>query len=300
MRILVTGACGKLGRAVRQAGAREHTFVLLDVVEAVEAEGGLRGSVADRETVKRAAEGCDAIIHTAAMHGLFKGKATNQQFLETNVIGAENLFEAALLHGIKRIVLSSTLEVIIGEQCDAYGTAIIDEDTPPRPDWIYPVTKLQAEILGSYYAREHGLEVVSLRYGNILPWTVEKMAFELLARGLHTDEYARANLLAVTVPGLTDHVFHCAAETPLRRPDILAAMKNPWPVLDRYWPGSSETLQSHGLTPAPKYFFPVTRIDKARQILGWRPQITFADYLRLLGWNGLPAFSVGEARNLTQ
>lgn len=286
MRMLVTGASGKLGRAVRELGAAEHTFSLMDVADGIEAEGGLRASVTDRDAVLRAAEGCDVIIHTAAMHGRFKGKATNQQFIETNVIGAENLFEAALKHGIRRLVMSSTLEVIYGDNCVAWGTAITDEDTPPRPDWIYPVTKLQVEIMGSHYARNHGLEVVNLRYANILPWPVEKVAFQYLARGLSTDEYARGNLLAATVPGLTDHVLHMAPQSPLQAVDILPAMADPWPTLDKYWPGSAALLKEKGLAPQPLHFYPVTRIDRARQILGWQPRKTFADYLRLLGWQG--------------
>lgn len=294
MKILLTGACGNLGGAVREVGAGEHEFVLLDVTEQVEADGGTRGSVTDVALLRRLAEGCDAIIHTAAMHGGFRDKATNQQFIETNVVGAENIFEAAITCGVKRIVMSSSLEVIYGNSWDAHGAAIIDENTPPRPDWIYPVTKRQVEVLSSYYAQEHGLEVINLRYSNICNSALRKMGNQLLARGAHNTDHARANILAATTAGLTDHIIHCGPATPINGRDISAALKDPWTVVEQYWPGCSDCLRAVDFKMMSRHFWPVTRIERARQLLGWEPRITFTDYLREIGWTGEPTFQQAQ------
>ena len=104
MRILITGACGCLGRAVRRVAGPEHRFVLMDVVEQVERDGGIRASVTDEQAVRRAVVGCDAIIHTAAMHGGHRDTATKAQYIATNVIGAENLFDAAVKEGVASIM----------------------------------------------------------------------------------------------------------------------------------------------------------------------------------------------------
>lgn len=61
MRILLTGACGKLGMAVRKVGATDHQFVLMDVAEHVTAEGGVRASVTNVDAVRQAIQGCDAV-----------------------------------------------------------------------------------------------------------------------------------------------------------------------------------------------------------------------------------------------
>lgn len=80
--------------------------------------------------------------------------------------------------------------------------------------------------------------------------------------------------------------FNPAADSPLTRTDVKQGMMDPWPVLEKYWPGSADLLKSKDIAPKPRHFFPVVRIDQARQLLGWKPQITFTDYLRHLGWAG--------------
>ena len=284
MKILLTGACGCLGRAVRAAAGGKHEFVLLDQSPDVERAGGLRGSVTDADLVRRAAEGCDAIIHTAAMHGGTRGRESNAEFIKTNVVGAENLFDAALRAGAKRLAMASSMEVLVGGDWLCFGTAELDETFLPRPDWIYPVTKYQVEILGHFYARYHGLEVVQLRYMAFddTPW--EKLGLGLLSRNVSAADVGRATLSAATKPGLRDEVLNIGPDTPLTQRDINDAMTDPAKVLERYWPGSMAMLAKHGITPSFANFWPVTRIDRAKRVLDWQPQDTIEKYLHHLGW----------------
>ncbi len=290
MKILLTGACGLLGRAVRHCCNGAHELVLLDTAGAVVQAGGAQTSVTDIEAVLDVARGCEAIIHTAAMHGAFYGKASNAEFLRVNVLGAENIFQAALRHGIRRLVLSSTLEVLCGRDWAAYGTAVLDEALPPRPDWIYPVSKLMVEELSRFYAVHHGLEVVNLRYCGLHDKPLEELGFGLLARNLPATDAAHANLLAATRPGLRNEVFNIAPDTPLTQQDSNDAVqgKDLWAILQRHWPGCGEILRARGLEPKPRFFWPVSRIDKAQLILDWQPEATFETFLRSLGWSGAP------------
>jgi nucleoside-diphosphate-sugar epimerase len=284
MRILITGAAGNLGRAVREQAKGEHDLVLFDQSEKIVADGGIRGQMTDRQAVHRAAQGCDAIIHTAAMHGAYRGKASNAQFIETNVLGTEYLFEAALKHGIKRLAIASSMEVMIGVDWGAYGTAVLDETLPPRPDWIYPVTKRQIEVLGSLYARHHGLEVVQLRYMAFGNAEAEALGLNLLARVISAEDVGQATLLAATKPGLKDEILHIGPDTPLTQRDVNEALEDPSAVLERLWPGCLPYLQKQGQVPKPDHFWPVTRIDLAKKTLGWAPRNTFETYLQSLGW----------------
>ena len=285
MRILLTGGCGMLGRSIRRVGAGDHEFVVFDVAEEAAAEGGVCGSITDEAAVYGAAEGCDAIIHTAAMHGTSLGTQSNAEFIRTNVIGAEHLFQAALKFDIRRLVMSSTLEVLCGRDWQAYGTAVYDEALPPRPDWIYPLTKVQVEQLGSFYAREYGLEVAQLRYSYVQDEPLEVLGMHLLARNVMATDAARANLLAATVAGLREEVFLIACDTPLTQRDVNDARVDPWVVLERHWPGCRPVLEQHGRTPRYEHFWPVSRIDKAKLMLGWQPESRFDNYLRHLGWS---------------
>lgn len=285
MKILITGAAGRLGTAIRQLARNEHDLVLLDQSDKITADGGIRADMADRDAVDRAVRGCDAIIHTAAMHGSSHGKRSNADFIRTNLLGAEYLFDAAIRHGVKRLAIASTMEILVGIDWAASGTAVIDESHPPRPDWIYPVTKRQIEILGSFYARHHGLEVVQLRYMCFGDQEDHNLGFGLLAHTVSTTDAARATLLAATVPGLKDEILHIGPDTPLIQKDVNEALKNPAAILERYWPGCAPFLEKQGLTPRPEHFWPVTRIDRAKRTLGWRPAITFESFLLSLGWN---------------
>ena len=285
MRILLTGACGVVGRAILRAAGDVHDFVCVDISPRIdEIAGGIRACVSDFDAMRQAAEGCDAIIHTAAMHGAFKGKASNKQFIDINITGSDNLFQAALANGIKRLVVSSTLEVLCGQNWLASGRTIYTDDSPPRPDWIYPITKHMVEEMGHAYARSAGLEIVQLRYAWVRHCGIRKIGLSILSRSVADSDVAEANLLSATKPGLTDHVFNICPEAPLTQADIDLAHTDPWAVLEKYWPGSSEVLQLHGVEPRTEDFWPITRIDSAKQVLGWQPQVTIETYLRTLGW----------------
>jgi nucleoside-diphosphate-sugar epimerase len=285
VKILLTGACGVLGRGVRRVAGDAHRFVLFDQAPEVEqADGGIRATITDRDAIRRAAEGCDAIIHLAAMHGAFFGKTSDAEFITTNVVGAAHLFEAAMQFQIPRVVMASTMEVLIGRNWGGYGTTVLDETLPPRPDWIYPVTKFQVETLGHLYAQKHGLQVVQLRYMAFDDVPFEKLGLALLSRYLSVEDAARATLLAATKSGLRDDVFHIGPDTPFVQSDLNDAMHDPGMVLERYWPGCGEVLRRANLVPEFSHFWPVTRTEHAWRVLGWQPQDTFEKFLHQLGW----------------
>ena len=108
----------------------------------------------------------------------------------------------------------------------------------------------------------------------------------LLARFVVPDDVARANLLAVERNESDFHVLHIGPDSPLTQADIVRAATDPLGVVDQYWPGASQALTAAGQTLSLGNFWPVTRIDRARIALGWRPQVGFADYLRSVGWDG--------------
>ncbi|MCC6423980.1 MAG: NAD(P)-dependent oxidoreductase [Phycisphaerales bacterium] len=284
MKILITGAAGRLGSAVRHVARNEHQLILLDQSESISAIGGIRADLSDRDALDRAVKGCDAIIHTAALHGAFYGKRPNADFIRANVLGSEYLFDAAIRHGVKRLAIASSMEILVGINWAASGPVVLDESRTPCPDWIYPVTKRQIEILGSFYARHHGLEVVQLRYMGFGSMDDHDIGLGLLAHTLSTLDAARATLLAATNPGLKDEILHIGPDTPLTQKDIVDALKNPNAVLERHWPGCTPFLQKQNLTPLPEQFWPVARIDRAKLVLGWKPLDTFESFLNSLGW----------------
>lgn len=280
-KFLLTGASGALGSAIREEAGDDYEIVGLDLQTGGDAHIH-QGSFTDASAVEPLLEGCDAVIHTASLHGGHRSTHTPTQYAEVNVGGLVTLLELCIKHGVRRFVFSSTMEVLIGYDWAASGMAVFDERSTPDPDWIYPATKLACEQIGLYYHRRHDIEFAALRYQG---FDVHyQPSPQLLSRYLMPRDVARANLLAATVPHLAYEIFNIGPDTPLTQHDIIAATTDPYAVVEKYWPGASAVLRAQNVALKLADFWPATRIDKAKRILGWQPQTTFETYLQSLGW----------------
>ncbi len=280
-KILLTGANGTLGRAIRAEAGDTIDFVCVDIVNGGDSSIH-RGSFTDGELMDQLMQGCDAVIHTAALHGGNRKTHTPTQYTEVNVGGQVTLLELCVKHGVKRFVFSSTMEVHVGGDWLACGMGMLDEWMTPNPNWVYPMNKLLCEQVGLYYHRQHQIEFVALRYmwfDSVIP-----MNPLLLSRYIMPADVARANLLAASKPDLGYHTINIGPDSPLTQADIGKAMTDHESVVEKYWPGAVEVLKQHNIELKPNQFWPVTLIDRAWQVLGWRPVITFETYLESLGW----------------
>ncbi|MBB1061755.1 2-alkyl-3-oxoalkanoate reductase [Marilutibacter spongiae] len=113
MKILVTGGGGFLGQALcRGLRAQGHHVVSFNrgeypALDAMQVEQ-LRGDLADRDAVIAAASGCAAVFHNAAKAGAW---GSYESYHEANVIGTDNVIAACRVHGIDRLVYTSTPSV---------------------------------------------------------------------------------------------------------------------------------------------------------------------------------------------
>ena len=113
------------------------------------------------------------IIHTAANPMLTLGAQRDPYTaVELNIMGTMNVFEAARIHGIKRVVIASSNVLnhfIAGGE--GQGNAA-KEEAFPRPTTFYATTKQAVENLGLNYARWYGMEFAAMRYGAVFgPWS---------------------------------------------------------------------------------------------------------------------------------
>jgi nucleoside-diphosphate-sugar epimerase len=125
------------------------------------------GDLADKETVYRAVEGMDTVIHLAAY-------VNNGDLVETllrpNVISPYYICEAARELGVKRLVLASSVQVIEGF---GHPGRSIGVDEGLRPRNLYALTKAWGEIMGDMYAKLYKLSVIHVRIG-WLPRSLEQ------------------------------------------------------------------------------------------------------------------------------
>jgi uronate dehydrogenase len=163
-RILLTGAAGIVGTALRPILRTRHESVLLtDIVEITDLAGNERFYQADLQDLRALEKLCsevDAIIHLGGMVG---ADYRFEDVLGPNIVGTHNLFEAALRQGIRRVVYASSHHVV----GFAPRGSSLDHRTAPRPNGEYAVSKAFGEAAASYYADNFDLEILTIRIGYI-------------------------------------------------------------------------------------------------------------------------------------
>lgn len=180
-RVLVTGSEGGVGKAVcKQLSNDGHTVYRFDRLADTDLENAIAGDITNREQVLEATHGMDAIIHLAATPD---EADFLEELIEPNVRGLYNVCDAAREHGVMRLVLASSVQVVSGHRWDS----VVRIEDGPRVVNHYALTKLWAEQIGEMYARVYGLSVIAARLG----WLPRDPghAEELQASPVGTDVY---------------------------------------------------------------------------------------------------------------
>jgi uronate dehydrogenase len=179
-RVLITGAAGNIGRALRTGLSGQYSLLrLLDIAPQEPAEAGeevVTLDLNDRRASEAAMEGVDAVVHLAAI----PQEAGFDDILEGNIKTTYSVYEAARRAGVRRVVFASSHHVM---GFYARGETVGPDD-PVRPDTFYGVSKAFGEVLGRLYADKYGLEVVCLRIGGFAerPTTLRQLSMWLSPR----------------------------------------------------------------------------------------------------------------------
>ncbi|WP_254765742.1 NAD-dependent epimerase/dehydratase family protein [Salinilacihabitans rarus] len=197
--VAITGASGNVGRqAIEAFPGDEYDLTLFSHSESEDLET-TPIEITDREALVDALDGQDVLIHLAATPS---PAAEWDDLSGPNVEGVYNAFEAAVENDLERVVYASSNHAVnMGnvaspirpETTEGTPTAVRPDD-PPAPDTHYGVTKVFGEAMGSYYARRHGIEVVSLRIGWLL--SREGLREAVAERDGAGERYARAMWLS--------------------------------------------------------------------------------------------------------
>ncbi|MFB6073427.1 MAG: NAD-dependent epimerase/dehydratase family protein [Haloarculaceae archaeon] len=165
MRVLVTGAYGRVGTAILDHLDRE--FVLLDRADPPAAYDGYEshvGDVSDYEAIRPAFDGVDAVVHLAARPVV---EAPWPEILEDNVVGTANVLRAAREAGVEQVVFASSnhtqgmYELDYRPEIYEPGFGLrLDHTDPVRPDSFYGTSKAFGEHLGRQYVElyDDGIE----------------------------------------------------------------------------------------------------------------------------------------------
>lgn len=225
MRILITGAAGKVGSAVRkELSAAGHDLRLTDIkpIENPEGESFVL-DVADWPAVLNAAKGMDAVIHLAYGSVCVDDSAEDIRLnYDVNAKGTHYLLLAAEQSGVKRFIYTSTLSIFGTSKELVAGN--FDENSPPNPNFPYGLTKWMGEEACQLFAKRGKLSIVCLRlcgvtlpkeweeYRQWKPDSNKPMDRAQYGMATHVEDVAHAIHLALTVPNVRYEVLHVASD----------------------------------------------------------------------------------------
>jgi dTDP-glucose 4,6-dehydratase len=176
-RILLTGGAGFIGSQITKRLVDKNKIVIYDNMHRnalgytrLEEHPNvtvIKGDVMDRDALFKAVEGCDILVHLAAIAGVDTVMGMPTQTLKINLLGTMNALDAAVRCKVKKFIDFSTSEVFgshvyMAEEHNATALGVVGESR-----WTYAVSKLAAEHLVHSYYKEHGLPVVTIRPFNV-------------------------------------------------------------------------------------------------------------------------------------
>ncbi|RXZ51027.1 dTDP-glucose 4,6-dehydratase [Agromyces fucosus] len=300
MKILVTGGAGFIGsnfvrRTLEDAypGLEGAEVVVLDALtysgnlENLAPVAGssryrfVQGDIRHAGLLDELMPSVDAVVHFAAESHVDRSVRDASIFVETNVLGTQQLLDAALRNDVARFVHVSTDEV--------YGSIAEgswDEERPLLPNSPYSASKAGSDLLARSYHRTHGLNVSITRCSNnygryhfpekVIPLFVTNLIDDkhvpLYGEGLnvrdwlHVDDHTRG-IAMVLVGGRAGEVYNIGGGTELTNRELtqllLDATGKDWSSVDRV-----EDRKGHDL----RYSVDITKI---RTELGYEPMVPF-------------------------
>ncbi|MFE7705360.1 NAD-dependent epimerase/dehydratase family protein [Streptomyces sp. NPDC057486] len=204
--VLLTGAAGGLGTLMRGLlPAYGYELRLFDVAPIEGAPDAITADLGDREALREAVRGVDAIIHLAGI----SLESSFDKILRANIEGTYNLYEAAREEGVRRIVFASSNHAIGYHPRPLPGDPLITIDTPRRPDTFYGLSKSFGEDLAQLYWDRHAMETVSVRIGSCF---MEPTSVRMLSVWMSPGDGARLLHAALTAEDVGHTVVYGSSD----------------------------------------------------------------------------------------
>ena len=176
-RVCITGGAGFIGSHLVQRLIEANEVVVYDnlhrnALQFADVDGHkhlhfIKGDVMDPVATRKALDGCQVVIHCAAIAGVYSVDRNAVTTMEVNMLGTHTVVKAALEVGVERFVEFSTSEVYgpfihKGKEDDLTTIGPIGESR-----WVYAASKLASEHLSYAHYKEDGLPLAIVRPFNV-------------------------------------------------------------------------------------------------------------------------------------
>ncbi len=271
-------------RLDRLKGHPAFTFRLGDVADAGDVRALFEGAIASGKGAPA------AVVNLAARAGVRQSVIEPRPYYDTNVTGTLNLLEACREFGVPKFVLASTSSLYGLSEAIPYR-----EDVPTdKPLSPYAASKKAAETLCYAYHHLHGIDVSVLRYFTVygpagrpdmspfrfVQWLSEGRPLTIYGDGTqrrdftYVDDVARGTLAALRPLGY--EVINLGSDEPVVLNDAIHLLEE---MIGRR---ATVVYEPRHAADVPATW---ADIGKAERLLGWRPQVSFADGIgRLVEW----------------
>ena len=296
MKALITGGAGFIGSHLAEALFRQgYEVILLDNFSSGKWQNIQHldttvheGDIRNLDTVMKAMNGCDVVFHAAALVSVPESIKHPDINHSINVTGAFNIFEAARLQNVKRVIYASSAAVY-GNHPELPKT----EASPIQPISPYATAKYINELYADNYASAYELTCVGLRYMNVYgprqdpssPYSgvlsifcqqfLQGTPITIFGDGSQTRDFVfvkdvvQANILAATAELHTkSELFNIGTGTATSLNQIISKLNQHTEkqIKVNYKPSRDGDIK-HSLS----------NIDKAAQQLGYEPKTTLSD-----------------------
>jgi UDP-glucose 4-epimerase len=307
-RILVTGGGGFIGSHLCEQLAPHNQIVIYDSGHrnAIQYTALLdapnvtlvQGDVLDTTQLRRAMEGCQAVVHLAAIAGIDTVVKRPIVTMRVNLMGTANALKAAVeVGGITRFVDFSTSEVYGPYVYRADEGGLTTQGPVGEMRWSYAVSKLAAEHLAHCYYEEYGLPVTTIRPFNVYgPRQVGEGAIHRFAMAAlqgealtvygdgnqirawcYIDDFIKGTLAALENGDAIGQVFNIG--DPKQTTSILGLAEHIVRLT-----GNNTAIEFQEAT-MPDVQVRVPSIHKARRVLGYEPSTNLEEGLtRTITW----------------
>jgi UDP-glucose 4-epimerase len=277
MKVLVTGSSGKLGSViVKLLSDVGHIVTGLDISDS--ATTNLIADVRDKYKMLEVAQGFDAVIHTAALHGRHMDlHYPREEFVDTNIKGTLNMLNACVANGIGKFLFTSTTSIYGKSLVNERKAIWVDEALPIQPRDIYDITKQSCEELCREFFEKEKIQATVYRVGRFLPESDNLKLNHRLYRGLDEQDGAQALRLALEHTFEQFEIFNISSGSPFQKEDLIDLKQDASSVIAKYYPEATEVYARNHWT-LPKYIDRVYCSDKAMHMLNYQPKFTF-EYL---------------------
>lgn len=247
----------------------------------------VKGDILDKDLLQASMKGADIVIHAAAVVGVDEVNSDQLNTMKVNVIGTDNVLEAAVANEVKdRVIVFSTSEIFGSMAFHVSEHDPVMSGPPGEPRWGYGISKIAGEHLANAYFKRFGLPTVCVRPFNIYgPGQTMKGAMKMFVTNAlqNKDIVINGDGSPIRSWCYVDDFVDC----------LVRCMENPAAIHESFNIGNpytgitilnlaqrvAELLGSsskviHGKALESEIHLRIPSIDKARDMLGFEPKVS--------------------------